>query len=486
MIRAGELSPARERLVELIGSSRNPKIPRSMVAQVARMARRTGDVPTSLTLLKRALSIQAKNLSELSNAEKAEYAAGLNAMGAFEQAKEILDSCDPNEYPMTLLYQSFIEFRFWRYEEAIPILKKYLSLQTDSYELLVGTVNYYAALVVAEHFKEADSVFDDVHKKIAGSDYEILKVNISEVKIQRYMLARDFSTAEKLIKSESQFNPNDTRHAFLLKKRIFFLNCKLNPDSVSNADFESFRRLAWDFGDYDSIRDADFYQADCRRDERLFAKVYYGSPFESYRRMLLRSPMASSVKDSESFIYNFPLDLNPRPYELDLFTGLVRGNTAAALEPAQLPHKLLVLLFQDFYRPAKVGQVFHVLYPDEYFDIDSGLKRVHNAIFRLREFFEKHDLGCSVVERKGGYKFNLGEKLSAQIPRGDLLVKLRDRELFLLELLKAAYQDRTFSKQDAMKCFGLSASQTWKVMKRALDEDLLKSRRQGTKVVFLF
>ncbi len=470
LIRDGKIDAARDALRTFV----DRHCPRKYVATISCMLRRTGLVDMSLSLLK-------PWRGEFKPAEAAEFAAGLNVIGAYDEAQILLESLNVADYPKILLYQSFLLFRGWKYNESIPKLEAFLKTERDPYNLIVGRINLLAALIVEEMYDLADECAQKLKTLLDGTSYETLKTNLAELQVQRYTSSGEFEKAREWL---TPTNLNSSRSQFLIEKRAFFLECVTSPSRISDTTYESFRRRAWDANDFDSIRDTDFYQGNCQNDIRRLSRVYYGTPFSHYRDMVLSAAIGPEVKKIGEFVFTHPLDKVNPPHLLDLGSGDITG--AEGLAVGQAMHKLMGLFCRDLYRPLKIGQIFRLLYPGEFYDVDSSPGRVKNVLFRLREFSKTQKLGFEILEKDRGFKLYLGNKFGVKIPDQSLFEVLQDRQLFLISSLRQKFSGSDFTKAQAMEILNLSSTQAWKVLRGGVDQGLLVNLRQGNKQIYRF
>ena len=126
-------------LVQSFLESTDPlKVPRDQLAPLANIARRVGFHRFALSLLCPILRSQEPLLVPPTDSEKVEYAAALMRAGSLNESKSLLSELDPEKNPDVLFHRALLKIQTWNYQEAIPLLTKYIEVMpSQSYQFLI-------------------------------------------------------------------------------------------------------------------------------------------------------------------------------------------------------------------------------------------------------------------------------------------------------------------------------------------------------------
>ena len=142
-------------------------------------------------------------------------------------------------------------------------------------------------------------------------------------------------------------------------------------------------------GDSETQRECDLHRAVITQDQELFSHVYAGTPLPSYRARMLRFfPKASGVGPVAS--WSTPTE---KHFNLNFGRDVQSGIEVKA---GPSTHRLIWELCCDFYRQLPVGSLFHLLFPNEYYDPDTSRDRVQAIIYRARGWLMEHDIPMAV------------------------------------------------------------------------------------------
>ncbi|MCB0386846.1 MAG: hypothetical protein KDD43_15740, partial [Bdellovibrionales bacterium] len=198
-----------------------------------------------------------------------------------------------------------------------------------------------------------------------------------------------------------------------------------------------------------------------RRDDELLVRVYFGTPFASYRQYILERAKRKVTL--------------PRHYDWQVGEGaLKRGRVfdlrageeisgSSRLRAGFLEHRCLQVLASDIYRPVRLGALFGHLYPDDYFDANSSPTRIHQILRRLRRWLESEGWPIDIKGR--GHAFSLSAsapvRLRLTLSENLYLPGSRERQLdHLVEL----FGKKAFSSSQAAEALGVSKRQINKLM----------------------
>lgn len=336
LIRAGRSAKARSEL----SRHRPHSFTRAERFELAAVARRAALPWLTLRILTPVVRPSTKKSVTATTREKAEYAAALVRVGAGREGAEILASLDSNEFPQVLLYRAHALFTQWEYQPAIPVLEKYLSKDLDSYQRLIGEINLASAYVHERHYTHAENLLAHLEQSTRKQNLSALYGNtlerLAELAIDRKEWVKaehHLAQAEKAVEQAAGFD------AFFVRKWRSILHLFLNTKR-SLPEFEAFKLVAIENRHWETVRECDAFRAIICQDRDLFLKVYFGTPYASYRERL-RTDFKAPITIPEYF----PLRLSTKAStskDLDL----LRDETK--LKPGQLKHRILRAMVSDF------------------------------------------------------------------------------------------------------------------------------------------
>lgn len=383
LLRQGNLYQVKEELM----FAKAHKPPRDFLFQLCNLARRSGHPLLGSQLLS-PLFNNDKNKSQIPNTlESSAYAACLSALGAHQEAFQILAATSEPEHTEVLLQKAFIHIRNWEHSKVIPILRKYLlAPDITPYQKLVAHVNLLAVYL----FTDSNSSFEKecVHciQLAQRLQAKLLLANILEIRGQYYILQKKFIAAENDLNLAAQLlSSQKSKYNFFIERWKLFLNYDqsiLNKSSALSskqltqnlrAEFMAFQKKAIAMGYWEVARDCDYQFIRRIQDPNLQTKLYYGTPFTSYRAKLI-SAFDNNFKTPSRWTY---FD------DKDITTEKKIILHPSAKDP--LPKKLLSILLLDLYRPLSIGFIFANLFPDEKFSPEHSSHRVNQLLHRLKK-----------------------------------------------------------------------------------------------------
>lgn len=464
------------------------EIPRSHLARYCNLARRTGLSSLCLRLLYPIVRSTEGFDAKPSFVELTEYAAALSEMGAVGEAKKILSKPETlNGDLRAYLMLSFCLFRNWQYEEAIPLLKKYIELNPEPYANLVGRVNLCAALVTTSHSDEAGDLIYPLLQETKKLNHMLLHGNLLELAGQVEFQRKNHSQALQLF-SEAQtiLKGTGNQSLFYVQKwsSIIVAQKKKNLHDAFLA-IAPLMLKAKSLREWETLRDIDRHLGAHFQDEYLAQKLFYGSPFADFQKSL--GKLFPNFSQPDSFFFCHRWRSAPVGPILEVHSLRLTGSDIVIKPGAQL-HRLFHTLLTDFYRPFSIAMLFTELFPDEYYNPFSTQERVSQCIKRLRQVFVDNNLPIEIRQSKHEYQIKVTGEINLKIRRQDLLKKTQNlKEQIVVESLKEFVQDNIFSVKDLMTNMGTSLRTANRIVKEHLDKGLLikigKSRNTRYKLV---
>jgi hypothetical protein len=407
------------------------RIPRRHLARLSGTALRVGEPKLAFLWLRP---------YELVPAEKIQYAMTLKQMGAPQVALRIFAELEGPSLPEAWLYGAVTLFTQARHSEAIPKLESYLSIDTlTAYQKLIGRLNLATALLFECRYPEADKLLAAISDEALRADHRLILGNSFELRAQSTLLQGDLPAAEKLLDEAAPLieRTAPVYRLFLAKWKAILSLRKSKAAPSSLQQLQTVREWAAKEEHWETLRECDFYQAAYTADLPLAQLVYFGSPYEAFRRRLIEF-FPGGFEPPEAFEWRGPLkgpstkgprlSLDGRPDD-------------------SLTARILRLLASDFYHPIKSLTLFVRLYPQEKVDPDIALPRVFNAVSRTRAWLKKEKIPVDIGSIDEGYRFIWQGPVTVVVPR---LLDVEAPEERMLKKLSAAFADREFSSSDAV------------------------------------
>lgn len=460
LIRGGQINEARRVLMAIV-----PKeVPRPHVAPLARLARRTRLNYLTLRILKPV--VQREGLLELSSSEEelALFAGALIRVGGRKQGVEVLSKLDSEKNPEILMFQVDAYFSEWNYLVANPLLRRYIQSDGISdYQRLVGNLNLAASFVFENRIDQAQDLLSQLRAECRLKGHKLLYANSLELSAQVSLSRGKFSEANSRLELAAEISQKGAgSYSFFLAKWRAISDLMQNPtDRGRTFQVEQLKIEATNLNDWESLRQLDFFRAIATRDEQLYLHLMAGTPYRNYRDVLTRRfieppklPSNYTVK-LEGPSRGAPQSIN----KLKVYEGKFQNHN---LPKGGLPHRLLVLLSQDFYRPLPVGEAFSSLYEEEYFDPESSPNRVQNAANRLSGWFKEHNVPIVIKSDHRMFKI---------VPLADILLEVGlhrsdlNRTNHRIEKLEKEVNREWFTVSQAMELLGTGQRTTQRLLR---------------------
>lgn len=471
-LRLGNLAEAQARL----GLIRKSELTEPQTLQMANIARRANRPQLTLQLLKSYVRPRIPNSKPAPAKHKAEYAMGLQRIGAVNEAMSLLREIDAIEFPLVDLYKMFCAFSVWNYEDGLIAGERYLAAGKfeSTYQQLIARVNQAAALTAMGRIPEAQNSLDDLRTELNKDKHALLLTNTLEISAQLAILQHDFKSARKFLNNADQLiSKNSFQDRLFVDKWFSILNALEKKD---RSILQNFRKHAIELGHWETLRDLDYFQLQIEPNLTLAHWLFFGTPYSFYRRRLLSNLPQFFNFSSEKVTAS----LKPNPkYSLSLFS--------IESDIGDIAHRTAVYLASDFYRPFRVGELFSALFPESFFDPDSSVNRIQQTIHRAREFFSENKWPARILEKDGAYSFRLNENTGLQCystppkaPTGF------SREKIVTAFLAHKINSPDFSNSQAASALKLSSDQSRRLLNDAVVAGCLEKLGAGKTTTYVF
>ncbi len=419
-IRGGRLREARASLKALAKA----KLPRPALAEAANLAWRASNPAQGIKWLSALVRPAARKPITATATEKAEYGACLVKVGALSEACDLLAGIAPADEPRAALYLAFAKVAQWDYGGSIPLLKQYLaSPKLTAYQKLVGQTNLAAALVEQRRPLEATFLLRKLLHDLHLGGHQLLLGRALLLSAENFLNKKDWKQAVAFLeKAEGLLRETDSLDHFLIRKFRAIAAFLKSPGTPTLTRLHEIRLEAAGWRHWETIRDCDRYEAVALQDETLITHLYFGTPFESFRRKLADDVPAFQAPDSH--VWKLKRGAGP---VLNLSTG--KGGRAV-LKVGQSLHRLLLALASDFYRPLRTAELHALAFPGEFFHPVYSAQKLRTLISRLRTWLARSKIPLAVIELDGGYRLGAERPCALELPAprmsgGAVLEKLR-------------------------------------------------------------
>lgn len=460
LIRVGQINEARRVLMSVV-----PKeVPRSYMAPIARLARRTRLNYLTLRILKSV--VQPEGLLEVSPTEEelALFAGALIRVGGRNQGMKILSKLDWEANPEILMFQVDADFSEWNYLSAIPLLRRYIhSDGITDYQKLVGNLNLAASFVFEDKIDQAQDLLSQIRAECKLRGHKLLYANSLELSAQVSLSQEKFSEANRRLELAAQISQKGSgSYSFFLAKWRAISELLQNPtDENQISKIKQLKIEATNLNDWESLRQLDFFCAIATRDEQLYLHLMAGTPYRNYRDVLSRRFIdPPQLPSSYTMSLDGPMRESVRSiYKLNAQAGRFLNHN---LPEGGLPHRLLMLMTKDFYRPLPVGEAFSLLYEEEYFDPESSPNRIQNIVNRLSDWFKQYDVPLAIRSNHRMLKFApLSDiQLEVVVHQSDL-----NRTDLRIEKLEKAVKRGWFNISQATELLGVGQRTSQRLLK---------------------
>lgn len=462
MIRAGKIAEARKALDDY----RLGNIRRSHLEAFAQLFIRVGWPQSALRIL---YPIVRSKLSDVKPTphECASYALALLKIGSFSEAETILSQTHADIPELELCRGSARQMQ-WDYEGSIVHLQNYVNhpLLKDRYSQAVARLNLVAAHISCSNFATASSLLDQLAEEAAAHDWTLLTKNMRELRAQVAVHSGDYERAEYLL-NQAALNPDIGFSDLMIQKWKLFCEIYRAPSETAVAKLKTFRATATIQQHWETVRECDRVIATVARDQDIFNKIYFGTPFPAYKKMLRKAN--PWFQPTETFVYGDTYGV-----QFDLRTASCANNPAINLKPGMLVHRVLTTLFQDLYRPQSSGSLFAAFFPGDCFNPLSAPTRLGTVMYRTRKWAERVGVPLTTELINGFHHVKMGPGLA--IVLSDSGLDTGKNELGLksyIERLRSSLQNETFGSRDVAKKLEISKAKATKFLGECLSAGLV-------------
>lgn len=455
------------RVARALARINSQKLERPLRLDFAQLARRSGAFAAGLRFLAPIVRPSARGGSvDPTPAEIAEYGALLQKIGSPSEALKTLESLSEAMAPEALLYRSFCHFSRWEYSKAVPLLERYvMNPVLSEYQKVIGRVNLASSYVVLRRWDQAESTLNELIRETREKGYHRLEANSHELLAQVFIQnsswdrgSAELDEAERILKGEGTWDV-----LFVEKWRSILVALR----SGETGPLQGFRGQALEKRHWESVRESDLYLLKAGGDERLFRRLYMGTPYAEYRERI------RAVTEGK-FEVPGEILLGTEGPVLELSDGTLNGEMV--LRPGQKVHQMLLTLFSDSYRPWRMASLFSEVFFDQHFDVQSSPDRLHQILRRAREILESRGLPVRITEDHGNYHYLLEPGVRVLLSSREKPRAIEEHHLTrVFEILG----DGEFAAREARRVLGLPLTTFHRVLEYGLSRGFLEKIGSG-------
>ena len=402
-MRSGERSEARRLLLLLKDHAKGRSLVRAKRSAAASLARRAGLLPLAMQIMSPIVRPKTPLSPPLTAEELATYGLILLGLGAHEECDHVLNQADPT-HPEVLIAKAFAKIRTWNYREAIGYLESYIQNPTlNSYQRMIAMVNLAASLVAVGELQRGRSLLETILVETKKAAWSLLHRNglelLAQIAVQEDRLQEAREILEKLASTEDDL---------FVQKWLTIARLRETPNSQLTQDATlALQSHAARINHWETVRDCDYHLALARKDPALMLKVYFGTPYRSYRERI-RETTSDWLKIPSTYSMTL-LGLPPPSRVFDLRSASEVHPSEVDRSDVRLPkervlHKALKTLTSDLYRPFMVGSLHSSIYPGEHFNYASSPQRIAFLIHRLRAWLDENGIPLDILNNRDGYR----------------------------------------------------------------------------------
>ncbi|MEK6625719.1 MAG: hypothetical protein AABY86_12160, partial [Bdellovibrionota bacterium] len=212
----------------------------------------------------------------------------------------------------------------------------------------------------------------------------------------------------------------------------------------------------------ENVRSCDYYEATCFKNEKLLIQLYFGTTYPTFRKRILKV-LGGVEKLPTQYQWSFFRPTLANSPIVNLHNG--QSNLGPSwLKEGQIPQRLLLALSQDFYKPMRVSELHELLYPKEYYHPTSSPDRIHQALRRLRHWFQKNHISLEIKEDSGFYSLTSSHGcticLTRDTPAHALSYKMQQH----LRQLQDHFKTRLIVAAEGAQILGVSHRSTIRIL----------------------
>lgn len=451
------------------------KVPRAFAPEVAGLARRGHAPDLALRLLYPILHPTRPLSPAVTDRERIEYAASLIGVGAIEEADWLLDDVGSQEGPATYVRGLALLAR-WQFEEAIGPLGAFVDHEKhDAYARCNAEIDLALSLSRAGQKAKATELLARLLATTESHGWALLHARALRLSFHGFLRARDVSQASQMLeRARTAFGDSDP---FFVKRGEALVALVKQPNPQALAALAAVRQQAEDAKLWEAMRECDHYRAIMTRDQRLFVRLMWGTPFVAYRR---------EFSQQQAWTSEIPTTYDWSPgvtggERIDIASG--ETSQGGCMEPGTPGHTLLAALASDFYAPQSVASLHFKLCPGEYFNPTSSPGKVSLIVARVRKWLKKEKLDLIIEQDSVGYRFSSKSLCTLWLSKPETT---DGKDAWLRARLTKKMAKRPFSLSQAADALHASAERAQRFLESESTEGRVTQTGQGKRARYRY
>ena len=480
-VREGHSLIAYKKLRSLNPSEFDP----TQVALLANLCRRLGHGHTSFRWLKPLVWQQIELGVNPEPKVLLEFVYHLATYGSLDEAHELLDWIDFDQYPQAHLATISILFKQWRYQDSIPHLKQYIKkMKNAPYQVAIGTINLAACYVFLKQDMAEETVRNLIEICQANS-YTVLLGNAYELLSQVFIDHGEYAQAlELLSRAEKILQENQGSSLLFVEKWQSIVGLLKNPTSQQTKQrFFEFKQKAALRKNWETVRSCDFYFSLATRDRETSQRVYFGTPFAPYRQML-EQQLSKDLFADANYLWTPQGDLDHKTEKSRVLSvsNLTFDGRPVPIKQGQLLHNFLKGICTDFYKPASIGFFHRTLYSGEHFDVKSSTEKIVRLKKRLNKVFKQADIPLLLRSSDNQFVLESTAPLVIKVPKE---YSFKDRQSELAGQVISLFPNKDFTTSDIQGQFHVSERTAQRLIQYGIEKGYFEQRGGGKKTHYL-
>lgn len=433
-----------------------------------------------------------KNCQQLNKKAKdeiyIEYIGCLIEVGAVAEARRIFSKNNFKKLNREIYFKALLLFKEWNYEQAQILLESYLASLEPCYHKYVVHVNFISALVMNEKFEDAIKNLEILKNKLCENKYFLLLGNCLEIESQIFFKNSNYIKALDILdQAESYLNSSNNIGWLYCKKWQIINKGSLEYEKnktiskILILEFEEYKKISTKMKNWETLRELNLFESIFTTNTEMFNRVYFGSPFLEYRKKMLNLlknfnveiQLTNNIKFSNQNegVKNFiNLEKIFLDFSSDSLTFILK--------------KCLWCLVRDQFSPQRSGQLFSLLWPEEFYDYENSNDRVFQLIKRLKEYLNKNKIELQIISDEDGYYIDLGNKNSILISNIFLNFIEFNEDFLILHKIKNEIGNEYFSSKDFSKKLDISQRTANRIITSFVIQNKLIKKGSGSLQVF--
>ena len=468
----------------MLQALRKKRVVRKDLVTLANLSRRAHLPENSVAILHHLVRPSAHTPMHATDAEKAEYAAALNALGATGEAEQLLAQVNMKQYPNALLFRAYTHIWQWDWEGAIPFLRQYIGHTKINQEMrLWGTLSLAQCLMHSDlDLPGAQKLFEEICRQITIE--QLLRNNALLGLMQAQILGKKWPLVRPTIQAIEQNITQDCdpyfERVFEQWKCLYDLFFAQESGKGLREAQGRLRKVRMKFKEsksFENVRSCDFYEAVCFKNEKLLTQLYFGTNFPAFRARIL-----AALGGEDKLPANYQWSFFTSPQKGSVIVDLQSGRNSigqAWLKEGQIPQRLLLVLGSDFYRPKRVFELHELLFPKEFYHPTSSPNRIHQALRRLRHWLAQNHIPLMIKEETGFYSLERTEACVIRLERNVAGTPLKNKLKQQLSILKGHFKTRLLSAVELPAVLGVSHRSSIRILNELRDHGIIERLDQG-------